>query len=128
MVRLTVTEGKEAGRVVHVDSFPCRLGRSKDATLFLSDPGVWAHHAAIHLSDEDGLRIEARPEVGVMVNGETTQSRVLQNGDLLTVGTARLQFSFEPPRQRDFRLYGWGIAVGLVLLVIFEVGLIFVLS
>ena len=76
-----------------------RIGRSPSADICLEDPSVSRRHAIV-VREEDTVRIlDDRSLNGVWVNGERVTSRVLSDGDIVTIG--RNEMSFEAPASRS---------------------------
>lgn len=126
MIRLTVLEGRHAELSVASGDLPLTIGRAPGSGLCLDDPGVWGTHATIHLEAGDGFVVEGHPEAGVGVNGVATSRQRLRNGDVLTVGGARVRFMLSETVQRGFRTREWltwlavlGLCAGQVLLIHF---------
>ena len=98
MVRLEVLSGVRKGASAACSRFPMAVGRSSDKHLSLEDPGVWPAHFSIQRRKND-LVLRAEPEALVTINGECVREAVLRNGDIICIGSARLQFGFTPVRQ-----------------------------
>jgi hypothetical protein len=68
-----------------------RIGRSAVADILLDDPSVSRRHALIVSELPKALRVlDDRSLNGVGLNGETTESARLVDGDQLTIGRYRL--------------------------------------
>lgn len=118
MFQLSVLTGKAAGHSRVVRRFPFDIGRSVANHLPLEDPGVWAEHARLELTDADGVFVSARSAGSVAINAEVIgKARHLRNGDVLSVGAAKLQFTLAAPLQRGLRLREgvvWGVLATLI--------------
>jgi pSer/pThr/pTyr-binding forkhead associated (FHA) protein len=118
MFQLTVLAGKAAGHSRVVRRFPFDIGRVEANQLILADQGVWAEHARLELSDSEGVRVSARSAASVAVNAEVlTEPRHLRNGDVISLGAVKLQFSLAAPVQRGLRLREglvWGLLAALL--------------
>ncbi len=78
------------GRVMVV-----RIGREEDNEIRLMHPTVHRYHAMIRRSFEDGYEISDLSDEagnGVSVNGEKVSHGRLNDGDVISLGAARLRF------------------------------------
>ena len=82
----------------YVDSFPCIVGRSQEATLQIEDIKVSRQHAHISV-DKDGFIIEdIGSSNGVKVNGERLnpgQKVRIYEGDMIQVGASEIHITQE---------------------------------
>jgi len=109
MIQLNVLSGKKAGSQAVVRRFPFRVGRASDNDLKLDDDGVWDQHLALGFQS-GGFNLAVAPSALVAVNGEPFQNQTLRNGDVITIGSAKLQFWLAAARQRGLRfreLFVW---------------------
>lgn len=127
MIRLTVVAGRQAGRSVVVGTLPISLGREATSSLPLDDPGVWDSHASVALDRSRGFMLRCCPEAKLSVNGVAVSEHRLCNGDLLTLGAAKIRFSLSETRQRSFRGREWATWVGVGLLCAGQLALIYFL-
>ena len=109
MVQLKVLSGKKAGAVWVARRFPVRLGRDRAAHLRLEEDGVWDNHARIEFSRGEGFILKSKPEAPGLLNGQPVQRAVLRGGDLIELGSLKLQFWLSDNRQT-----GLGAREGLV--------------
>jgi pSer/pThr/pTyr-binding forkhead associated (FHA) protein len=124
MIRLTVIAGRQPGHSVVSGRFPLTLGRSPGSGLCLEDPGVWGTHATITLDDAGHFDVEGHPEAGVIVNGVASPRQRLRNGDVLTLGSAKVRFALSETRQRSFRFREWMTWLCILLLCLLQLALI----
>jgi pSer/pThr/pTyr-binding forkhead associated (FHA) protein len=103
MIQLNVLSGKKAGNRTVVRHFPFRVGRAVDNDLQLEDDGVWDQHLALEFQN-GGLNLAVAPSALIAVNGGPFQDQSLRNGDIITIGSAKLQFWLAATRQRGLRL------------------------
>jgi pSer/pThr/pTyr-binding forkhead associated (FHA) protein len=101
MVQLKTLTGKQAGTESVVRRFPFRVGRSSESHLVLEDPGVWEKH--FELRRDNAVVLHAAPNALVSINGTTVREAALRNGDLIEIGSAKIQFSLAPARHRSLR-------------------------
>ena len=71
------------------------IGRSRDCDLTLDDPNVSRRHAELRHEDGQWLVADLGSTNGVKVNGRRVEQAVLQPGDELALGLARLSFELE---------------------------------
>ena len=77
-------------------SMMVRIGREEDNEIRLTHPTVHRYHALIRRSIEDGYEIADLSDVtgnGVLINGEKISHRRLFDGDVISLGAARLRFA-----------------------------------
>ena len=84
--------------------FPVRIGRSTRADLQLEEPGVWEEHFQITLDVKQGFIVETQPNALATVNGEPTQQSILHNGDLIEIGSLKIQFWLGEAVQRGLKI------------------------
>jgi len=109
MIQLNVLSGKKAGSQTVVRHFPFRVGRAPGSHLQLDDDGVWDQHLALEFQS-GGFGLAVAPNALVAVNGMPFQNQPLRNGDIITIGSAKLQFWLAAARQRGLRpreLFVW---------------------
>ena len=104
MVQLSVVSGKTAGTGLVIRRFPVRIGRSPKADLCLEEQGVWDDHLRLELHRGEGFVLETAPNALAAVNGHRAQRTVLRNGDIIEIGSARIQFWLSETRQSGLRL------------------------
>lgn len=106
MVQISVLSGSKAGSRTAVRHFPFRVGRTPENHLQLDDDGVWGQHLTLELHQE-GFVLSLAPDALVTVNSEPFQNQMLRNGDIITIGSAKLQFWLAAARQRGLRSREW---------------------
>lgn len=106
LVTIRVLEGMERGRVYSRSTLPVSIGREEDNTIQLNDDRISRFHAK--LQDHSGRVIltDLDSTNGTRVNGHPIQMRVLQQGDVISVGRCVLLFS---ERQDDDSLTEEGL-------------------
>ncbi len=88
---LAIRSGKYEGREIFLDKPLIRIGRDDSLELFLGgDTQIAAHHANIR-RDGDGFSIES-VDASVSVNGSSTRTQQLRDGDTLRLGNTRMVF------------------------------------
>jgi pSer/pThr/pTyr-binding forkhead associated (FHA) protein len=111
MIQLNVLSGKKAGNRTVVRRFPFRVGRAVDNDLQLDDDGVWDEHLTLGFQS-GGFNLAVAPSALIAVNGGPFQNQSLRNGDIITIGSAKLQFWLAAARQRGLRfreLFVWAL-------------------
>ena len=109
MIQFNVLSGKMAGQQWDARHLPVRIGRAADCDLRLEEDGVWDRHAELRLSREEGFLLAVQAQTVLTVNNQPTQTARLRNGDLVQIGSVRLQFWLAPAQQRGLRLREWSV-------------------
>jgi len=107
MIQLNVLSGKKAGSQAVVRRFPFRVGRAAGNDLQLDDGGVWDRHLTLEFQS-GGFNLAVAPDALVTVNDGPFQNQILRNGDIITIGSAKLQFWL---RWRE--LFVWTLAAAV---------------
>jgi pSer/pThr/pTyr-binding forkhead associated (FHA) protein len=124
VIQFRIVSGKKAGATWVARRFPVRIGRDVHSDLCLEEEGVWERHLGLHFDKAAGIVMVAEPRAITSVNGERVEQAVLRNGDLLEIGSARLQFLLGETRQVALAVREWltwflvaGISLGQIALV-----------
>ena len=104
MIQFKILSGKQAGASWVARRFPVRVGRAKGTDLQLEEAGVWDKHFQLDFKPGEGFVLQSAPNALTVVNGVQADRVVLSNGDLLELGSVKLQFWLGETRQRGFRL------------------------
>jgi hypothetical protein len=104
MIQLRILAGKKAGVVWGTRRFPVRIGRAAASDLQLEDQGVWDEHFRIGLNPAAGFVLETQPDALVTANNQPVQRAVLRNGDVIGIGSVKIQFWLGEARQRGLAL------------------------
>src|ERR1700742_1132994 len=105
MVQLRILSGKMAGDIQVVRHFPFCIGRSAGSDLRLDEPGVWDQHLTLTFQRREGFTLAtATPQAFAAVNDQPQTSTRLHNGDVISFGSAKIQFWLAPARLRGLRL------------------------
>jgi pSer/pThr/pTyr-binding forkhead associated (FHA) protein len=99
MVQLRILSGQMAGELQVIRHFPFRIGRSPEDDLCLDDDGVWENHLTLELEKETGFTLTTHADAFVAVNDQPQAAARLRNGDIITFGSAKIQFWLAAPRQ-----------------------------
>jgi pSer/pThr/pTyr-binding forkhead associated (FHA) protein len=93
-----------AGDTHVVRHFPFRIGRAAGNELVMDDPGVWDNHLALEFEKPEGFTLKTATEALTSVNEQPQKETRLRNGDIISFGSAKIQFWLAPPQQRGLRL------------------------
>ena len=104
MIHLNVLSGKKAGAQSAAGHFPFRIGRAPGNELQLNDDGIWDQHLTLEFDRQHGFRLAAAPNALIAINGRPAQTAILRSGDIITIGSAKLQFWIVAARQRSLQL------------------------
>jgi len=125
MVQLNILTGKMAGTTWSTRRFPVRIGRTKADDLQLEEDGVWENHVQLKQSRAEGFLFQARADAPASVNSEPAKQAVLRNGDIIQLGSAKIQFWLSPTRQRGLRAREWFVWFGIATVCLAQVALIY---
>jgi pSer/pThr/pTyr-binding forkhead associated (FHA) protein len=112
MVQLRILSGQMAGDVQVVRRFPFCIGRAADNDLCLDDEGIWDYHFMLEFQKREGFTLQTFEEAFAAVNDAPQKSARLRNGDIISFGSAKIQFWLAAPRQRGLRareLFVWAL-------------------
>ncbi len=104
MVQLDILSGKSAGGQTAVRRFPFRIGRAAGNDLRLDDDGIWDQHLILDWEKKEGFWLTLASNALATVNHQPIQNALLRNGDLIGLGSVKLQFWLAATRQRGLRL------------------------
>ena len=79
-------------RRVPVDKEILTIGRLPDCDIVLGDKGASRRHAQIRTRDGTSTLTDLGSTNGTKLNGQQVQSRALEDGDRITVGTTVIEF------------------------------------
>ncbi len=116
MIQLRVLTGKMAGTAWVARHFPVRIGRAPDAHLRLEESGVFDRHLRLEFKPREGYQVSVEGEALAAINGQPLHTTMLRNGDLIELGSAKLQFWLADTRQSGLKLSEW-FTWALVLLI-----------
>jgi pSer/pThr/pTyr-binding forkhead associated (FHA) protein len=114
MIDLHLLSGKKAGSRTMVGCFPFRIGRASGNDLMLDDDGVWDEHMILEFQEKNGFHLATTSHAIVAVNGKQVEKTILRNGDVITLGSAKIQFWLAPAPQRSLRLrenFVWALLI-----------------
>ncbi len=96
LVTLSILEGLERGRIYSAVPTPVSIGREADNTIQLNDDRVSRFHAKVQDDGGQVILTDLDSTNGTRVNGHPVQIRVLQSGDLVSIGRCVLVFGDRP--------------------------------
>lgn len=124
MLQFQIISGKQAGFLWNARRFPVRIGRGAGSDLQVEEDGVWDEHARVDLKPGEGFVMAVHPGALLSVNQSPVETIRLRNGDIITVGSARIAFRLSQTKQRGLKLrelFVWltiaGITVGQLVLI-----------
>ena len=100
MVQFKILTGRQAGRLQAAARLPCAIGRATTADLRLDEPGIWEQHLELDFKPGDGFVLRLQGSALATVNGQPLQAARLRNGDVIELGSVKLQFWLGEARQR----------------------------
>ena len=104
MIQLRILSGNKAGDVQVVRHFPFHVGRARKNDLVLDDPGVWDNHLTLEFQNADGIVLHTASDAFAAINeNPQNDSARLRNGDIISFGSAKIQFWLDAPRQQGLR-------------------------
>jgi predicted component of type VI protein secretion system len=90
LITVRILEGLERGRVFQDLQAPVSIGREEDNDIQLNDDRVSRFHAKLQVDGDRVILTDLDSTNGTRVNGHPVQVRVLQQGDLVSVGRCLL--------------------------------------
>jgi pSer/pThr/pTyr-binding forkhead associated (FHA) protein len=107
MVQFKILSGTKAGTTWVARRFPVRIGRSASEDLQLQEPGIWDEHLRMDFQPGAGFVLHALADALATVNGQRVQQTALRNGDLIELGSLKMQFWLSEARQSGLGLREW---------------------
>jgi two-component system cell cycle response regulator len=102
--QLIVLAGEAIGRMFRIEQGETVIGRSGEATIRLEDDGVSRKHAKVVQQGGELWIEDMKSANGTLVNGQTVDRRLLQDGDQIQMGaTTILKFSYSDELEEDFQ-------------------------
>ncbi len=90
---LRIISGEYAGSVVLLREPRLRIGRAEDNDLVLPDPRVSRFHAEIVKGPEGHVLRDLGSTNGTLVGGRRIRERLLEEGDVITIGGVKMRFT-----------------------------------
>ena len=127
MVQLKILSGKKAGAVWAARRFPVRIGRAAATDLRLEEDGIWDQHLVLQFEPQNGVSACTQGQALACVNGEPAAQTPLRNGDLIELGSVKLQFWLSDTQQGGLRLRETLTWSGIIAITIAQLALIWLL-
>ena len=126
MIELRWLNQRGTGRIFRLESAPILLGRRLGLDVVVAEPGVWDVHGKIEQDSDGWFTVAPQGAATLSVNDQPVLQHRLRQGDVLTLGSAKLQFSVGAAPQKSLRFHegsAWFqivavILVGAVMLVL----------
>jgi len=99
MARLRTLASDGAGSEITLRPGQNRFGRADDNDFQLLDPAVSGHHCVIEYNEGVAIVRDLGSTNGTFVNGVPVQEAILQNGQVLRLGTVELLYEEWTPEQ-----------------------------
>ena len=128
MVQLRILSGEMAGDLQVVRHFPFRIGRAAADDLCLNAEGVWDSHLTLDFQKNEGFFLQTAPAAFAAVNEEPQTATRLRNGDIISFGSAKIQFWLAAPQQRGLRLRELSIWLIITAVTLLQLALIAMLG
>jgi predicted component of type VI protein secretion system len=125
MIQLNVLSGRRAGCQMVVRRFPFRVGRAAGNDLELDDDGVWNEHIELAFQRNAGFTVSPASDALMAVNGQPMQSVRLNNGDVISFGSVKMQFWLAAVAQRGLRLRELFVWALLLVITLSQVALVY---
>ena len=128
MVQLQILNGSQAGTRWVAGRLPFSVGRSPTDHLRIEEAGVWNRHCHLELRDDYRAALVSASGAATTVNGQPADDAVLRNGDIIELGSLRLQFGLSPTTHHSLRVREAFTWIAIALLSLAQVALIYALS
>ena len=125
MIQLHILSGATAGGLKVIRRFPFHIGRTAENDLQLETAGVWDRHLTLEFQQAEGFLLHPAPDAFVAVNEEQKKSARLRNGDIISFGSAKIQFWLGAPRQHSLFLREASVWALLIAVTAFQFFLIY---
>jgi pSer/pThr/pTyr-binding forkhead associated (FHA) protein len=124
MLQFNLLSGNRAGKVWVADAYPVQIGRAGGAALRLEDAGVWDKHAEVNFDASEGFILTGHQGAITSVNGTPVQQVRLRNGDIIELGSVKLQCWLAEVKRRDSSVRERLLWAGLIALTVAQLVLI----
>ncbi|MGV3757157.1 MAG: FHA domain-containing protein [Verrucomicrobiota bacterium] len=124
MLQFRAIAGSRQATVWEAESFPVQIGRAASADIRLEEAGVWDKHAEVTFDAEEGFLLSGHTGALLRVNGEPVEQARLRNGDILEIGSVKLQCWLSEVKRRNLAWRERLVWAGLVLVTLLQLLLI----
>lgn len=95
---------QNSGSEIEIDHWETSIGKSKSNDIVLPLPSVSRFHAVVAKKSKEWVVTDTFSKTGVYLNGEKIEGRhVLEDGDIIQIGTVPLKFSCTEAVSREAR-------------------------
>ena len=127
MVQLRILSSSQADNLQVVRRFPFHVGRAADNDLCMEGTGIWDYHFVLQLEKNEGFVLQTFDQAFASVNDHPQTQTQLRNGDVISFGSAKIQFWLAAPQQRGLRFREWIVWALLILVTAGQLSLIYFL-
>lgn len=92
MSKLIITKPGASPAYRHIDEARLNIGREEGCELRLDDPDVSKRHAVLYTLGNDDIIEDLGSTNGTLVNGQAIMRHILQDHDVIQVGSHRLEY------------------------------------
>ncbi|HEY1174195.1 MAG TPA: FHA domain-containing protein [Verrucomicrobiae bacterium] len=125
MLQFRAIAGSPQNTVWEVAYFPVAIGRAPSAGIRLEKAGVWDKHAEVVLDLEQGFILTGHEGAMTRVNGEAIQQTRLRNGDVIEIGSVKLQCWLADAKRQNLawrELFTWALLIAVTILQLILIG------
>jgi FHA domain-containing protein len=90
--RIVLREDGGSPRTIPLTKEVVSIGRLPECDVVVKDKGASRRHAQIRTKDDVATLTDLGSTNGTRLNGQTVQTRTLEDGDRITIGTTTLEF------------------------------------
>lgn len=90
-IHIRFISGPLYGKLLHVDQFPCTIGRELDNTIVLADDRVSRYHASIKLIQKAYYLFDHKSHNGTLYKGHAIEKLCLEQGMEFQIGFSVLK-------------------------------------
>ncbi len=101
MLQIRAIAGTRQATVWEAETFPLQIGRSVRSDIRLEEAGVWDEHAEVGFDAEEGFLLNGYAGALLRVNGESVEQVRLRNGDIIELGSVKLQCWLSEVKRRN---------------------------
>ncbi len=127
MLQFRAIAGSRQATVWDAEGFPVQIGRAANAGIRLEETGVWDQHAQVTFDAEEGFILLSEGGATTRVNGEPVQQVRLRNGDIIEVGSVKLQCWLSEVKRQNLAWREnlvWGLLILVTVLQLILIGML----
>lgn len=125
MLQFRAIAGSSQNTVWEVATFPLAIGRAAGAGIRLEKAGVWDQHAEVVFDQEQGFVLNGHEGALTRINGETIQQARLRNGDVIEIGSVKLQCWLSNVKRQNLawrEILTWAVLIFVTVLQLILIG------